>query len=94
MVAVGPYTASPDGSGNSPRLESSSWTRVLRYCRRILLAAKGPPNCRARICRKPVDTAPSFGFDVLSVRPSVDGRLSRADGKYSSENIPGSRIGL
>jgi len=94
MVASGRYTASPDGSGILPRMRSSSWTRVLRCCGRIWLAVRVLPNCPARSCRKPGDTAPSSGFDSLSARPSVDGRLAGADGLYLSETIPVSRIGL
>jgi len=75
-------------------MESSSWTHVSWYDNQIRLAVRVRPNCPAHSYRKPVDTASSSGFDTLSAGLSVDKRLSRADGQYSRENIPGSRIGL
>jgi hypothetical protein len=86
--------ALPDGSGNSPRTESSLSTHVLHYVKRIRLAARVRPNCLACCCTKPGDTAPSSDFGALSAHLSVYAMLSRADGQYSRENIPGSRLGL
>jgi len=94
MVASGPWTASPDGSGNSARTEWSSQTRILRYRKRIRLAASVRANCPALNCKDPGDTASLSGFAAPSAHPAGDGRLSRADGLYSSETMPVSRIGL
>jgi len=94
MVALGPKTAPPHGSGNLPRMESSLWMRVSHYGKRIRLVVRVRPIRPAPSCKKPRDTAPSSDSDALSARPSLDGRLSRADGQYSSENIPGSEISL
>jgi len=94
MVASGPWTASPDGSGNFARMELSLWMHVQRYFERIRLVARVQPNCHARSCRNPGYTAASSDFHALPARLSVDGRLSRADGQSSSDNIPGSGFGL
>jgi len=53
MVASGPYTASLDGDGNSPRMESSSWTRVSHYCTHIRLVVKVQPNILLRVAKSP-----------------------------------------
>jgi len=94
MVASGLQTASPDGSGNLHRMESSSQTHVLPCSKRIQLVVKAQPHYPARCCRTPGDTAPSSDIDAPCARLSVDGRLSRANDQYSSENIPGCRVGL
>ena len=75
-------------------MESYASKGVPRYCTRIRLAVSVQPNFPVHSCRQPRATALSSGLDALSARPDLDGRLSRADGQYSGENIPRSRIGF
>jgi len=68
--------------------------RASHCSQQIRLAVEVQPNGPAESCRKPGDTAPSFGFDALFACLSVDGRLVSGDCQYSSEYMPGSRIGF
>lgn len=68
---------------------------VSHYCKGIQLVVKVHPSLPPHSCKKPRDTAPlSGGVAALAADLSVDQKQSRADDKYSSENIAQSRIGF
>lgn len=94
MVALGPWTVSLEGSGNSPGLKSCLQTQRLYYDKWMWLATKFWSNCPACSCRAREVTALWSGFDLMINPLSVAGRLLKVNGQYLDEKIPRSWIGL